>query len=254
MTTTPVKAPEAARQETPEKARETGGAEWPGREHYRGYGVMALPFDSGHVLALRVMPENDFAPFEAVWHRTPGGDWSMFVDGPNHETFCPRFYGPILADADPASIDVSWTGERRLRVRMDEPRLDWTVTLRTSPLTRLANRVLPGLPLGLYRTRPALTLVRVLADRALGLGPLDLAGTLPAGQRVLVKPERLFLVGESRAVLDGVDLGSPVRARTNPTTGSFRWPALGVLAHGDVYVEIDDPEGHRRRLEAFRAS
>lgn len=234
-----------------EPASGTDDAEWPGREHYRGYGVMALPFDSGHVLALRVMPENDFAPFEAVWHRTPEGEWSMWVDGPNPETFCPRLFGPVLAEAGASSIDVSWAGERRLRVRMEEPRLDWTVTLRSSPLTRMANRLLPGLPLDVYRSRPALAVVRAFADRALGLGPLDLEGTLPAGQRVLVKPTRLFLVGGSRAVLDGMDLGEPVRAPENPATGSFRWPALGVLAHGDVYVEIDDPEGHRDRLEAF---
>ena len=43
----------------------------------RGYGVVALPFDSGHALTLRVFPENDFAPYRTVWHRTPEGVWSI---------------------------------------------------------------------------------------------------------------------------------------------------------------------------------
>lgn len=35
---------------------------WPDHEYVRGWGVFGLPFDSGHYLALRVFPENDFAP------------------------------------------------------------------------------------------------------------------------------------------------------------------------------------------------
>ena len=34
---------------------------WPNHEYVRGWGVFGLPFDSGHYLALRVFPENDFA-------------------------------------------------------------------------------------------------------------------------------------------------------------------------------------------------
>lgn len=226
--------------------------EMPGHEHYDGYGIMALPFDSGHVLALRVMPENDFALFQAVWHRTPAGAWSMYVDAPHHEVFCPRLFGPALAASRRASIDVLWSGGPRLRVRMEEPALDWSVRLRSSPLTRLVNRGLPRLPLDVYRRRPTLALVRQLADRALGLGPLDLEGTVPGGQQVLVRPRRIHLVGDARASLRGEDLGSPVRASENPATGSFRWPARGVLAEGDVYVKIDDLAEHRRRREMFR--
>lgn len=86
----------------------------PGHERFRGYGIMTLPFDSGHVLGLRVMPENDFAPFIALWHRTPHGAWSMYVDGSHPETFCPRLFGPILADTGAAEIRVRWPDDRRL--------------------------------------------------------------------------------------------------------------------------------------------
>lgn len=48
---------------------------WPGHEHVRGYAVMALPFSSGHVLGLRVWPENDFAPTNV----TPGVDAIHFA-------------------------------------------------------------------------------------------------------------------------------------------------------------------------------
>jgi hypothetical protein len=56
---------------------------WAGYEHYRGYAMMVLPFASGHLLGLRVFPQNDFAPYKSVWHRTPAGDWSIYNDGPS---------------------------------------------------------------------------------------------------------------------------------------------------------------------------
>jgi len=59
-----------------------GRAPWPGHEYVKGWGVFGLPFDTGHVLALRVFPENDFSPYRTVWHRDPGGRWSIYVDGP----------------------------------------------------------------------------------------------------------------------------------------------------------------------------
>lgn len=209
----------------------------PGREHFRGYGITAQPFESGRVLALRVFPETDHGRFAAVWHRTPAGEWSMYVDAVRAERFRPRFFGPVLRVSARARIRVEWPRSDRLEIRMDEPALAWSVRLRESALTRLANRVLPRLPPEVYRKQATLTVVRALAHRALGLGPLDLGGTLPAGQEVLVQPRRLFMVGDARATLDGVDLGRPVRAPSTPTTGTFRWPARGVLARGDLHVK-----------------
>lgn len=213
----------------------------PGRVRFRGYGIMAQPFDSGHVLALRVCPETDYGPFRAVWHRSPEGAWSMYVDAPDPALFCPRFFHPILRDSGRARISVSWPGRHVLEIRMDEPELFWSVRLGTSALTRIANRVLPRLPLELYRKKPMLAAIGMLADKALRLGPMDLEGTFPAGQAVLVHPRRLFLVEETRANLDGLDLGRAAPAQGNPVTGSFRWPGRGVLAEGDIHVEPDTP-------------
>ena len=58
-----------------------GTAPWPDHEYVKGWGVMGLPLDSGHYLALRVFPENDFSPYKTLWHRDPDGRWSIHVDG-----------------------------------------------------------------------------------------------------------------------------------------------------------------------------
>lgn len=101
-----------------------GHAAWPDHEYVKGWGVFGLPFDSGHVLALRVFPENDFGPYKTVWHRDPEGRWSIFVDGDRLETACPRYYGSACAYTGFASIRLEWTGPAALRITVDEPALE----------------------------------------------------------------------------------------------------------------------------------
>ena len=80
---------------------------------------------------------------------------------------------------------------------------------------------------------------------------MDLAGVVPGGQRIRILPRRVELVEGSRANLDGLDLGQPRSAEQNPRTGSFRWPARGLVARGEIHVAVEDPEEHRRRLALF---
>ena len=40
-----------------------------GEERFAGYGVMGLPFASGHVLAMRRFPASSIGPgYSSVWH------------------------------------------------------------------------------------------------------------------------------------------------------------------------------------------
>jgi hypothetical protein len=151
-----------------------GRAPWPGHEYVKGWGVFGLPFDSGHVLALRVFPENDFAPYRTLWHRDPAGSWSIYVDGPR-------------LDAISAHLPIStWRPRALVRAR------EW-----------LAHR--------------------------LGLGDLQLTGTMPSGHVGMLMPQRMYFVDQSMATLNGVDLGRPtlVEHYTVDTR-----PVGTALAHG----------------------
>ncbi len=110
-----------------------GHAPWHGCEYARGWGVFALPFDSGHVLALRVFPQNDFGPSRAVWHRDPDGRWSIHVDGARLDTACPRYFGAACAVTGYARIGLTWASPATLRVTMDSPALEWTLTATSTP-------------------------------------------------------------------------------------------------------------------------
>lgn len=230
-----------------------GEARWPNHEYVRGWGVFGLPFDSGHVLALRVFPDNSFTPYRTVWHRDPFGHWSIHADAPRLDIACPRYYGPACDYVGHAKIGISWTGPRSLRVRMDEPRLAWTLTVARSAVLGLLNPASALLPISTWRP-PALRRPRELLAGALGLGTLQLAGRMPSGHHGVLMPQRMYLVNRSQAVLDGLDLGNPTRLRDNPTIGAVPLPARGVLAIGQAMWEIRDPEEYQRIRDDLASS
>lgn len=222
-----------------------GDAPWPDHEYVRGWGVFGMPFDSGHVLALRVFPEGSFGPNRAVWHRDPAGAWSILYDAPSADVACPRYFGPACTTVTPATIVLTWTGPRTLRVELDEPRLTWTMTARLSPVLAILNPLMAAMPLASWRL-PALVRARERAASAIGLGEIALQGTMPSGHHGLLMPERMYLVDDASAVVDGTDLGRPVRAADNPTIGGVALPARGVIAIGRAMWPVLDPDEFAR--------
>jgi hypothetical protein len=232
---------------------EMGTAPWPGHEYVRGWGVFGLPWDSGHVLALRVFPQSSFGAYRTVWHRDPEGRWSIYADAPQVELACPRYYGSVCEYVGPAAITLNWTGPRTLHVTVDRPRLDWTLTASRSLRFGVLNPLSAAMPLGTWRP-DALVRLRERLARALGMGTLRLAGEAPSGHEGLLMPQRLYPVDRSSATLDGVDLGRPIRLEENPTIGGSTLPARGVLAIGQAMWPIrDHDEFLRARAAATRA-
>jgi hypothetical protein len=217
-----------------------GEAPWPDHEYVRGWGVFGLPFDSGHVLALRVFPESSFGPYRTLWHRDPDGRWSIFADARSVEHACPRYYGAACAHVGVARINLDWTGPRSLHVTMDKPVLDWRVSVARSPLLALLNPLSAAMPLSSWRPA-ALVRARERLAMALGMGRLQLSGVMPSGHSGLLMPERMYVVNQSGAALDGVDLGRPSRPRENPTIGGVPLPARGVLAIGRAMWRVKEP-------------
>jgi hypothetical protein len=219
---------------------------WPDHEHVKGWGVMGLPFDSGHVLALRVFPENDFSPYKTVWHRDPEGHWSIYVDGARLDTACPRYYGPACTHVGHARIDIHWTGPASLRVTMDTPALAWTIAAREPAMLRVLNAASPRLPLRTWRSAGLVRARELLARRLLGLGDIRLSGTTPSGHDGIFMPARMYLIDETTAVLAGEDLGRSTRVSPNPRIGDVALPARGVLAMGGAAWEILDHDEYAR--------
>lgn len=219
-----------------------GTSPWPDHEYVRGYAVMALPFTSGDLLALRAWRQSTFGPYVSVWHRSPDGDWSIYTDGPSLETTCPRYWSSGVRRSALATIAVTWTGPTEVRVEMDDPALVWTMSMSAPPSLRGLNAMSSVLPLSSWKPAPLRWIREWLAERVLGMGDLRFAFTMPNGQDAVIMPEELFFIDESDAQLNGRSLGAPVRLETNPTIGDVPLPTRPTFALGQAHMRTTAPE------------
>lgn len=228
-------------------------APWPGHELLRGYAVMALPFSSGYLLALRVWVQNDFAPYRSVWIRSPEGVWRMINDGPLLEATCPRYWGPAVPDARLGEVNLVWESPDELVVKMDQPRFVWRMRMGCPPFLRVMNMLHGALPLWTWKFDPLVGIREWMACEILEMGDIQFSFRAPSGQQALILPREIYFIRESRASLDGKDLGRPVRLSHNPVIGGVRLPTRSVFATGQSFVQIEDRQAYRRLRERSRA-
>ena len=123
-------------------------------ERFAGYGVMGVPFGSGHVLALRHFPASSVGPgYSSVWIRNPAGVWTMHsTTAPG--TSCARYFGGALVTASTGGISIRWRNDYSFSVEVgDGVDLSWDVTLAATPVTRLMSAVAGSVPERLWRNR-----------------------------------------------------------------------------------------------------
>lgn len=214
-------------------------------ERFFGYAVIGLPFDSGHILALRRFPVSSIGPgYTSIWHRDPEGRWAFYQDAPP-ELACSRYFGNEIEETVILHIDIKWDGPRTFTVRSEGERsLEWRVTARPTLTTRLMNAACGLMPRSWWRRSTALSLMGVAAKAGLGTGNLRLTGRMPNGQTYIANPSKVWLVDESRAVIDGVDLGRPGPLPEQERLGEFLIPQRGIFAVASAYFESFDPVRH----------
>ena len=204
------------------------------RERFRGYGVMGLPFESGHVLGLRRFPVSSIGPgYTSIWHRSPDGRWS-FWSTIAPEVSCARYTGEISDDTRQTAIHLAWTEPYRLTVTAEDPSLCWEVTFAATPASRALSALSQRLPGRFLTNESVLRLLGPVAGNLLGAGRLALTGRMPNRQVFHLVPSHVWLVTASRARLDGIDLGRPASLPEQAIIGDFRVPQHGLLAVGDL--------------------
>lgn len=86
-------------------------------ERFHGWGVLGLPFTSGHVLGLRRWPASSIGPpYTSVWHRAPHGLWSFWSTA-QAQVSCNRYAGEMIMHTAQSPITLSWPGDWTLRRR-----------------------------------------------------------------------------------------------------------------------------------------
>ena len=213
-------------------------------ERFNGYGVMGLPFASGHVLALRRFSASSIGPgYRSVWHRTPEGAWTFYADiDPMHA--CSRFFGSDVEHAVQCNIEIRWPGPRRLAVRIDDTGLEWESELAPTVATRALNAMASVMPDALWRNRRVLSLMAGIAGPALGAGRLGMHGRASNRQQFIANPMLIWTIPSSDARVGGVSLGPVGPLRQQARLGDFWIPQRGLFAMGRTFFETFDPARH----------
>jgi hypothetical protein len=201
-------------------------------ERFFGYGVMGLPFRSGHVLGLRRFPASSIGPgYRSVWHRDPSGRWTFYQDQPA-ELACTRYFGSAVEEVREGPIRIEWTGPCVFQVRAGDGELEWTVEVGSTPVTRLFNGVASVLPPRAWRSRRVLDVMSRVAGTALRAGRVRLTGQAPNGQRFVANPLSMWVATASNATVRGVDLGEMGPAPEQARLRDFAIPQRGMFVVG----------------------
>jgi hypothetical protein len=214
-------------------------------ERFSGYGVMGLPFASGHVLGLRRFPASSIGPgYTSVWHRNPDGRWTFYQDvHPQHA--CSRYFGGAISETLQREIALTWSSACSFTVTIrDEVNLRWQVSLTATPATRLMNILSGGLPEGVWHNPTFLRKMGSVASLVLQAGHIDLTGVAPNGQSFVANPRKIWIIGSSTATLRGEDLGSIGPLQSQARLGDFWIPQRGIFAIGGAMFEPYNPSRH----------
>lgn len=219
---------------------------WPGTdERFSGYGVMGLPFSSGHYLALRHMAASSIGPgYRTVWHCAPDGEWTFIADAAPEQSCARYFASDTPAQAVHSEVEISWDGPYSLRVTVPQL-LEWQMELVSTPATVLMSGLGNRLPTALWRSDSARRVMGWVARPMLRAGRIGLAGNAPNGQRFAAAPRLIWRVSSSSALFRGVDLGSPHPLPQQLRLGDFRLPQRGLFAVANAAFEKLDPSRHR---------
>jgi hypothetical protein len=209
-------------------------------ERVSGYGVMGQTFRSGHVLGLRRWTASSVGEgFTSIWHRDPQGRWTFYESNPSRVA-CTRYFGDEVARSRLVSISLDWHSPYQLDIRTEDGAVDWSVVIRSTPVTQLMSAVGSTLPLAAWRSRPVLQAMGYVAGHALGVGTVKLTGMTSNGQHFDANPMRLWYVSDSHAVVEGENIGPPGRLKVQAHMADFYFPQRGIFAMGRVFVTMPE--------------
>src|SRR5580700_10557713 len=121
-------------------------------ERVSGYGVMGLPFRSGHILGLRRWTASSVGDrFTSIWHRDPSGRWT-FYESVSCEIACTRYFGADVERVQEGPIDLEWEAPDRLHVRTGDGAVEWEIEMRSTATTRMMSSIGSVVPLAAWRS------------------------------------------------------------------------------------------------------
>lgn len=202
-------------------------------ERFTGYGVMGVPYASGHYLVLRDLLASSLGTaYRAIWHRDPRGRWTIFTTA-DPAVSCPRYFGAVTDVEQVPAIEVSWRNDWSLHVTMGN-RLSWLLRLEATSATRVMTSMGGAMPPWAWNNDAVLGSMGPMAGGILRSGRVKLHGRTPNGQGFKAAPLQVWRVSDGDAVLDGINLGALGPLEEQARLGDFWLPQRGLFFIGQA--------------------
>jgi hypothetical protein len=210
-------------------------------ERFAGYALIGVPFQSGHVLAMRRFPVSSLGPgYTSIWHRNPSGKWT-FYSTVAPEQSCSRYFSSEVEENVHAKVRIDWSGPDEFRVLAEGAGpLVWEVKLTTTLASCLLNSVARLLPDSWWQKRIMLRVMGWAGRFLLGAGKMNLAGSTPNGHEFIANPQQVWLVESSRALINGADIGPFGPLSPQAQLNEFLIPQRGIFAIARAFMQKKD--------------
>lgn len=200
-------------------------------DRFSGYAVLGVRFAAGDILALRRFPATSIgAAYTSVWHRSPGGVWTIYQDI-DVDAGCGKYFSEAVDRIHETPIRIVWMGANRFAVIVSaaEP-ITWHVQLEATRASRMLGRMAAGMPASVLRLPLLSRTLGSAAGGLLGAGALTLTGSTPNGFHFVAHPRALWLVAASGASIGVRPAGAVVPNTEDVRLGGFRIPRRGLFA------------------------
>ncbi|WP_166983054.1 hypothetical protein [Paramicrobacterium fandaimingii] len=202
-------------------------------ERFTGYGIMGMPFASGHYLTYRDMVTSSVGPpYRAIWHRDPNGSWTISTSQAP-EVSCPRYFGSAARVERVPAIDVSWVTDHDFQVNLGDE-LSWQIALAATPATRAMTAMGSTMPTAAWTSPSVLRSMGPMARAVLRSGRVRLYGVTPNGPRFKAAPLQIWRVVGTRAMWRGLELGAHAPLSNQTRLADFWLPQRGLFFIGDA--------------------
>ena len=213
-------------------------------ERFSGWGIMGLPFHSGHVLGLRRFPASSVGPaYTSVWHRKPDGAWTFYSDTPPMQS-CTRYFGSEVDKFVEAPIAIEWPTPDSVLVSIQAAGLECRAHISATLITKAMNVLGSVMPDALWKNSLVLDLMAGVAGVTLNAGKLRMHGRAPNGQSFIANPLLIWTIPRAEASLKGESFGDVGPLTRQAWLGDFAIPQRGMFVIGRAFFETFDEARH----------
>jgi hypothetical protein len=207
---------------------------------YRGLHTSLIHFDSGYVFRISnwTQTPTEFGSFSNLWMVTGEDRRFLFADPPASGKVVCIYHN--FDDVVGAKISVHHPSHSNLTMSMnalDGTLVEMTLLLATTVPTRLLEGISHRTPKSLASRDPMIRLADKLTSAWVARGKSVTAGYTDTGQPFFVgKTDRLYLIKDGNALLNGDSLGSVCPPRRKVGFGEFEAVPQAYVIVGTLYL------------------